>query len=85
MCLEQQNQDQSDYDYAALQQNTHINQHIVQLLESNRFGLPVEVYCCVNKTNIKDYERAQADLFDHIYSTMKEFNLKTVKPISAIH
>ncbi|MEZ9552712.1 mechanosensitive ion channel domain-containing protein [Vibrio breoganii] len=58
---------------------------VVRQLESNRFGLPLEVYCYVNKTNIKDYERAQADLFDHIYSIMKEFDLKTVKPISAIH
>ncbi|CAM3969176.1 mechanosensitive ion channel family protein [Vibrio neonatus] len=58
---------------------------VVRQLESNRFGLPIEIYCYVNKTSIKDYERAQADLFDHIYSILKEFDLKTVKPYASIN
>ncbi len=58
---------------------------VVRQLESNRFGLPIEVYCYVNKTSIKDYERAQADLFDHIYSILKEFDLKTVKPYASMN
>ncbi|OBT17000.1 hypothetical protein A9264_09740 [Vibrio sp. UCD-FRSSP16_10] len=57
---------------------------VVRQLESNHFGLPIEIYCYVNKTSIKDYERAQADLFDHIYSILREFNLKTVKLNSAV-
>ncbi|MPW36087.1 mechanosensitive ion channel family protein [Vibrio sp. B1Z05] len=57
---------------------------VVRQLESNRFGLPIEIYCYVNKTSIKDYERAQADLFDHIYSILKEFDLRTVKPYASI-
>ncbi|CAM2915200.1 mechanosensitive ion channel family protein [Vibrio rarus] len=58
---------------------------VVRQLESNHFGLPLEIYCFVNKTSIKDYERAQADLFDHIYSILREFNLKTVKPLPSFN
>lgn len=52
---------------------------MVKQLETNNFGIPLEVYCFVNTTVLREYEQAQADLFDHFYSIMAEFNLKPVK------
>lgn len=38
-------------------------------------GIPLEIYCFTNVTAWKDYERIQADIFDHLYSIVSEFDL----------
>ncbi|ARD23125.1 MULTISPECIES: mechanosensitive ion channel family protein [Shewanella] len=58
---------------------------IIKQLETNNFGIPLEVYCFVNTTVLREFEQVQADIFDHFYSIMKEFNLSPVKvPINVL-
>ncbi|MDR1940818.1 MAG: mechanosensitive ion channel family protein [Endomicrobium sp.] len=38
-------------------------------------GLPLEIYCFTSTTEWTAYERYQSDIFDHILSVMKEFDL----------
>ena len=49
---------------------------MVRQLESAVNGLPLEIYCFTNTTAWVDYEGIQADIFDHIYSVLSEFDLK---------
>jgi miniconductance mechanosensitive channel len=39
-------------------------------------GLPVEIYAFTNTTVWADYEKIQADIFDHILAIMPEFGLR---------
>lgn len=45
-----------------------------QLANENR-GIPLEIYCFTNTTSWIEYETIQADIFDHLYSTAKFFDL----------
>ena len=38
-------------------------------------GLPIEIYCFTTTTNWGEYERIQADIFDHLLAIISEFDL----------
>jgi miniconductance mechanosensitive channel len=48
---------------------------MVRQLAPEATGLPLEIYCFTNTTVWGEYERIQADIFDHIYAIMPEFGL----------
>lgn len=49
---------------------------MVRQLDSNQFGLPLEIYCFANTTVWLDYEDIQSEIFDYAFSRLKEFGLK---------
>lgn len=52
---------------------------LVRQLEITPQGLPLEIYCFANKAEMVDYERIQADIFDHILTAAKEFDLEVMQ------
>lgn len=62
-----------------LASNPNINQemtHMVRQLQPGATGLPLEIYCFSAKQAWVDYERVQADIFDHLFAVMEMFHLK---------
>lgn len=49
---------------------------MVRQLEPKEHGLPIELYIFTNTTNWNAYERIQADIFDHIFAILPEFDLR---------
>jgi miniconductance mechanosensitive channel len=49
---------------------------IVRQLQANQYGLPLEVYCFSSDQSWVGYEAIQADIFDHIFSIIQEFELE---------
>jgi miniconductance mechanosensitive channel len=49
---------------------------IVRQLQSTDKGVPVEVYAFSREKEWGDYETLQADIFDHIFAVLPEFDLK---------
>jgi len=49
---------------------------MVRQLEPTENGLPIEVYCFSNNINWVEYERIQADIFDHLLSSVSTFGLE---------
>ena len=49
---------------------------MVRQLEPTENGLPIEVYCFSSNINWLDYEGIQADIFDHLLSSVSSFNLE---------
>jgi len=49
---------------------------MVRQLEPGPNGLPLEIYCFTNTVVWIEYEKCQSDLFDHLFSVMKDFDLK---------
>lgn len=49
---------------------------MVRQLPPAEHGLPIEIYAFTNNTNWDNYERVQADIFDHIFSVAEEFGLR---------
>ncbi len=49
---------------------------MVRHLSPTPYGLPIEIYCFVADTRWVHYERIQADIFDHILSVAREFDLR---------
>jgi miniconductance mechanosensitive channel len=65
-----------------LKNNSKIDQDeiiLVRQLEITPQGLPLEIYCFANKAELVDYERIQADIFDHILTAAKEFDLEVMQ------
>ena len=65
-----------------LKNNAKIDQNeiiLVRQLEITPQGLPLEIYCFANKAELVDYERLQADIFDHILTAAKEFDLEVMQ------
>jgi miniconductance mechanosensitive channel len=48
---------------------------LVRQLEPGEKGLPLEIYCFANTTAWAEYERIQADIFDHLLAILPEFGL----------
>ncbi len=48
---------------------------IVRQLQPTEKGLPIQIYVFTNGTNWVNYESIQADIFDHILTAVKEFDL----------
>ena len=48
---------------------------IVRQLSPGEKGLPIEIYAFCKDTNWTAYESVQADIFDHIFAVLPEFDL----------
>jgi len=62
-----------------LKQNPNISNHftfLVRQLATTESGLPIEIYIFSNDNDWLNYEEIQADVFDHIYAVIPEFNLR---------
>lgn len=67
------------YCVSYLKTHPHIAQDktlLVRQLQPSEHGLPLEIYVFVNDTNWNFYEDVQADIFDHLLSVAKVFDLK---------
>ncbi|WP_321515327.1 mechanosensitive ion channel domain-containing protein [Marinifilum fragile] len=49
---------------------------LVRQLQASEKGLPIEIYVFSNDQEWANYEAIQADIFDHIFAIVPEFNLK---------
>lgn len=49
---------------------------MVRQLSPTSYGLPLEIYCFSNTSIWVEYERIQSDIFDHLMSICKEFELE---------
>lgn len=68
-----------EYMEAWISNNPDINQemtHMVRQIQPGPTGLPLEVYCFSARQAWVQYEKVQADLFDHFYAVMELFGLK---------
>ena len=64
---------------AYLKANQYIHQdmtHMVRHLSPGAEGIPIEVYAFTNNTAWLAYENIQADIFDHIFAVLPEFDLR---------
>lgn len=52
---------------------------LVRQQEISPQGLPLEIYCFANRAEMVDYERIQADIFDHILTAAQEFDLEVMQ------
>jgi miniconductance mechanosensitive channel len=70
-----------------LEQNPDVNTdmtHMVRQLQPGPTGLPIEVYCFSARQKWVEYERVQADIFDHIYAVMPLFGLRAFEYSGAV-
>ena len=49
---------------------------LVRQLSPSANGLPIEIYVFSNDTDWLNYEKIQADIFDHLLAVVSEFELK---------
>lgn len=49
---------------------------MVRQLAPTNDGVPLEIYCFTNDVAWVNYEGIQADIFDHIFAVIKEFDLR---------
>lgn len=67
-----------------LKKNSRISQKdtiLIRLLEPTIYGIPLEVYCFTDTSDLNEYEEIQAEVFEHIISISSFFGLKTVSVI----
>lgn len=50
--------------------------HMVRQLQPGPTGIPIQIYCFSARQVWVEYEKVQADIFDHIMAVIPEFNLK---------
>lgn len=65
-----------------LNNNDQIDQKeiiLVRQLQSMPEGLPLEIYCFATEADTEKYENIQSDIFDHLLSAAKEFELDIVQ------
>ncbi len=65
-----------------LKQNPKVDQNgivMVRQMEITPQGLPLEIYCFANKSELVEYEQIQADIFDHLLVASKHFNLEVMQ------
>lgn len=55
---------------------------IVRQLQATPQGLPLEVICFVNDTKLENFEMIQSDIFDHLLTSAKEFNLEVSQTLT---
>lgn len=53
---------------------------VVRQLEPNSFGMPLEIYCFASDAHFDVYEQIQADIFDHLITASKIFQLEVSQP-----
>ena len=64
---------------AYLRKHPHINQELtlmVRQLPPTELGLPLEIYCFSARQDWVDYEKVQADIFDHVMAMLEPFDLR---------
>ncbi len=64
---------------AYLKANPNIHSDMTQMvrqLHPGADGIPVEIYAFTNNTEWLAYENIQADIFDHIFAVLPEFDLR---------
>lgn len=64
---------------AWLEANPEINinmTHMVRQLQPGPTGMPIQIYCFSADKQWVNYEKIQADIFDHIMAVLPEFGLK---------
>ncbi|MDP6962915.1 MAG: mechanosensitive ion channel [Planctomycetota bacterium] len=62
-----------------LADNPNINKDmtfLVRQLASDEFGLPIEIYIFSSEQRWAQYESILADIFDHVFAVLPEFNLR---------
>lgn len=72
------------YAQTYLEKNSNISQTdalMVRQLEITPQGMPMEVYCFANTSKWNDFEGIQSDVFDHLVTASKEFDLEVVQTI----
>lgn len=57
---------------------------IIRQLQSTPQGVPLEILCFANDTRLENFERIQSDIFDHLLTFAKEFNLEISQTIIEI-
>lgn len=65
-----------------LKKNPQINPDyltMVRHLDPGLNGLPIEIYTFTKETNVANYERVQADIFEHCFSALSRFELKIIQ------
>ena len=68
-----------EYAHQYLMANENLRKDLtlmVRQLEPTENGLPIEVYCFSNNINWVEYETIQADIFDHLLSSISNFDLE---------
>ncbi|QKF59752.1 mechanosensitive ion channel family protein [Aliarcobacter lanthieri] len=63
-----------------LKNHPNINKNMtimVRQLAPSEYGIPLEIYCFTSTTVWIDYENIQSDIFDHIYSVLGDFGIKS--------
>ena len=55
---------------------------MVRQLQPTPTGIPIEVYCFSGNQVWTEYERIQADIFDHMMAIIPEFGLRVFEYIS---
>ncbi|MDR2131511.1 MAG: mechanosensitive ion channel family protein [Odoribacteraceae bacterium] len=68
-----------EYMESWLARNPDINvemTHMVRQLQPGPTGIPLEIYCFSARQQWIEYERVQADIFDHLYAVMELFHLE---------
>ena len=68
-----------------LKQHPRIHENLtflVRQLENTGKGIPIELYIFTNTTDWVDYEGIQADIFDHIYAVLPQFELQAFQQLS---
>ena len=71
-----------------LRSNKAINQDmliLVRQLAPGTTGLPLEIYCFTKSTQWVEYEKAQADVFDHLLAILPVFGLRVFQDCSDIY
>lgn len=49
---------------------------MVRQLEPTQYGLPLQLYCFTKTSLLEEYEKIQADVFDHLFAAAYLFDLK---------
>lgn len=68
-------------EYIALyvQNNPNIHKQytmMVRQLQPSQYGVPIELYTFANNTQLEQFERIMSDIFDHIFASIKIFDLE---------
>lgn len=57
---------------------------IIRQLEGDENGIPLQVYCSTKTTEWVGYEGIQSDIFDHLYSIVRFFDLEVCQSPSSM-
>ncbi|WP_068596329.1 mechanosensitive ion channel family protein [Vaginella massiliensis] len=71
-----------------LRENQHISQRdpiIVKQLPVTMHGMPLEINCFALATDNLEYERIASDIFDHLLTACRSFDLEVMQNVSISH